>query len=226
MARHGSPRAKNFTCRGPIPTLTRSLPLQTQNSDPGGASVLGRGLPHERLNDWFREWRQPLRRFLMHKTRFRADIDDISQEVYLRLLRYERSELVAHPKAYLYRIAANVAAEWATRACRRHPHDSRWLPGLADRSEPQLELERVSSQAEIGRAIESLPGRCREILRLHYSCNLSHRQIAEQLGITLRMVKRDMIRAYSLLRESLNPEHLEIYERFETPGDSFEELAP
>jgi hypothetical protein len=41
------------------------------------------------------------------------------------LLRYDRAELVEHPKAYLFRMATNLATEWALRARSRHPHDAR-----------------------------------------------------------------------------------------------------
>ena len=92
------------------------------------------------LSDWFRRWRSPLRRFLVAKGATRvADLDDISQEVFLRLLRYDSAEVIEHPQAYLQRIAANVAAEWAVRAHHRSQHDPRWLDALI--SEGSLEDE-------------------------------------------------------------------------------------
>ena len=50
---------------------------------------------NRRLIDWFSQWRSPLRKFLIRRNaRSRADVDDISQEVFLRLLRYNQAELV------------------------------------------------------------------------------------------------------------------------------------
>ena len=70
-----------------------------------------------RLSDWFRQWRSPLRKFLRSRGAIRAaDLDDVAQEVFLRLMRYERVELIENPQAYLYKMASNVAAEWAIRA--------------------------------------------------------------------------------------------------------------
>jgi len=51
--------------------------------------------------------------------------------------------------------------------------------------------------------VEALPPRTREILRMHYEGGLTHEAIAQTLGITRRIVKRDLIRAYAVLRESL-----------------------
>ncbi len=44
-----------------------------------------------------------------------ADVNDVAQEVFLRLLRYDRAELIEYPQAYLFKMAANVANEWAIR---------------------------------------------------------------------------------------------------------------
>src|SRR5687768_14022872 len=66
-----------------------------------------------------------------------ADLDDVAQEVFLRLMRYPRSELVEHPQAYLFRMAANVAAERALRARHSRPHESEWLDDLTADDRPQ-----------------------------------------------------------------------------------------
>src|SRR5688572_16273140 len=84
-----------------------------------------------RLADWFQLWRTPLHKFLIGKAAVPPDdLEDVSQEVFLRLLRYDPVELVEQPHSYLFKMASNVAAEWSIRARRRHPHDSKWLEGL------------------------------------------------------------------------------------------------
>jgi RNA polymerase sigma factor (sigma-70 family) len=157
--------------------------------------------PRQRLADWFHQWRTPLRRYLVARARLSsADADDLAQEVFLRMLRYERAELVTHPQAYLFRIAANVLAEWSTRASRRQPHASDWLAQLVDERDPQYECASEDESLELARAIGSLPPRAREILRLHYQEGLTHEVIAQRLNTTRRIVKRDLIRAYAELR--------------------------
>src|ERR1700750_1783979 len=86
---------------------------------------------HKALSEWSRRWRSPLRKFLAGRGAVRvADLDDVAQEVFLRLLRYQSAEVVEHPQAYLFKIAANVSAEWAIRARHRLEHDPRWLDTL------------------------------------------------------------------------------------------------
>jgi DNA-directed RNA polymerase specialized sigma24 family protein len=58
------------------------------------------------------------------------------------VLRYDRSELIDYPQAYLFKIASNVSAEWAMRSSRRMPHHPEWLAELVDALSPEAELER------------------------------------------------------------------------------------
>lgn len=156
------------------------------------------------LAEWFRDWRGPLRRFLARK-RFasNADIDDIAQEVFLRLLRYGRAELVTQPQAYLFKIASNVSEEWRMRASRRLPHDDAWLAELTELTSPDVELECVDARKQVTAAVMDLPSRAREILRLHFAEEKTYAEIASSMGITLRIVHRDVERAYAALRLSL-----------------------
>jgi RNA polymerase sigma factor (sigma-70 family) len=159
-----------------------------------------------RLADWFRQWRSPLRKFLRARGSIPAsEIDDVAQEVFLRLMRYERTEIVENPRAYLYKMASNVAAEWAIRSRNTRPHDSRWLTGLVSGAEPAASLGRDVAEHEVRRAIETLGVRERKMLKLHYFEGLGLADIAERTGATPRTVKRVLIRSYDKLRHELDP---------------------
>jgi len=53
---------------------------------------------HAKLMDWFerfKRWRAPLRKLLVARGLVGAqDLDDVPQEVFLRLLRFENTELI------------------------------------------------------------------------------------------------------------------------------------
>src|SRR6185312_8151398 len=119
--------------------------------------------------DWFRQWRAPLRKFLRGRAAVPAvELDDLAQEVFLRLMRYDRSELVEHPQSYLYKIASNVAAEWSIRWRYARPHDSSWLGDLADGEEPARTFAAEAAEREVRRAIENLSVSQRQMLKLHF----------------------------------------------------------
>lgn len=160
-----------------------------------------------RLAVWFRQWRTDLRKYLIGRGLAQtADLDDIAQEVFLRLLRYDRAELVEHPKAYLFRMASNLAAEWSLRARVRRPHDAKWLADLHAGDTPEQATARQGAQDEVERAIKGLPPRQREVLKAHINEDLSVAEIAARLGATKRMVKRDLTKSYARLRNELDIE--------------------
>ena len=165
-----------------------------------------------RLTDWFHQWRLPLRRFLLGRAGLAAaDVDDVAQEVFLRLMRYEKAELVEHPQAYLYKVASNVATEWSIRARNRHAHDEKWLAQLIDLEQPENQLERAESADEIERALNTLTPYQREVLKLFFVSGKSYVEIAAQLGESVRSVTRQFRKSYDKLRQELDPELLGIF---------------
>jgi len=160
----------------------------------------------KRISDWFQSWQKPIRRFL--RTRGGRvsddDLDDIAQEVFLRLLRYDSTELVANPQGYLFTIAANVANEWSVRACRRWPHSADWLEEVVFEDPAEVEAASEWTERQLLLVLNGMSARAREILRLHFQEELTHAQIASRLGVSRRVVKRDLIASYKRLRTELD----------------------
>lgn len=162
-----------------------------------------------RLTEWFLQWRSPLRKFLIGRRSVPvADVNDVAQEVFLRLLRYERAELLQHPQAYLFRVAANVASEWSIRARSSRPHEAKWLADLLSEDCPEDDAARAEACAEIGRALSTLTPRQRAVLKLHFGEGLGREAIAARLNITPRVIKRDLLKSYEKLRNELDAELL------------------
>jgi RNA polymerase sigma factor (sigma-70 family) len=164
---------------------------------------------NHRISDWFRQWRSPMRRFLLGRVGVpAADVDDVAQEVFLRLLRYDKADLVEHPQAYVFKVASNVAAEWSIRSRRQRPHDDKWLGSLIGTEQPELQVLLAQLQREIGRGLNTLSPRQREVLHLFFAESLTHEEIAVRLGETLRSVRRQFAKSYEKLRHELDPELL------------------
>ena len=163
--------------------------------------------PQNRLVEWFRRWRTPLRRFLASRNAVRpADFDDVAQEVFLRLLRYDAAQIVEHPQAYLFKMASNVAAEWSIRSSNRLLHEPHWLASLAAEDSPEQALDSEVAQREILRALNTLSPRERAILKLYFEEGLSQAEIATRLNVSFRIVRRDFEKSYGKLRRELNDE--------------------
>ncbi len=161
-----------------------------------------------RISGWFNELRKPMRRFLLSRAGgiAAADVDDVAQEVFLRLMRYDKAELIEHPRAYLFKVASHVAAEWSIRARHRQPHEPKWLEDLVDDQGPEQPVLIAQSQDEVERALNTLTPRQRVILRLFFVEDMTHAAIARELGESLRSVRRQFIRSYEKLRRELDPD--------------------
>jgi len=164
-----------------------------------------------RLIEWFDRWRKPIRNWLRNRASAPpADIDDLVQEVFVRLMRYSDNITVDNPQGYLFRVAANVASEWRDRSRIRQPHDDSWLEDLQieERDEPENALARLWATEYVQAAVSQLRPRQREVLQLHIDEGLTYKQIAQERGLTYRIVLRDLTRAYSQLRIQLKLEDL------------------
>lgn len=163
----------------------------------------------ERIGDWFGRWRKPIRQWIGRNASVTsAEVDDLTQEVFVKLLRYSNDVKVTNPKSYLFTIAMNVVGSWRECSRVRMPHDDAELAELQidTHLEPEPMVERAQANAELRTAVDRLPMRQRELLLLHVSEGLTYKQIAQRKKLTYRIVLRDLTRAYAALRKQFDSE--------------------
>lgn len=140
---------------------------------------------------WFSQHVQPhepmLRAWL--RTRFARDedIDDVVQEVYMRLLRARERGEVALPKAFLFAVARNLATDrFRHRAAVQLESfvDSDALSVLEEGDGTPEIIARNQELEILTNAIQSLPDRCRQIFTLRKVYGLSQAEIAKQMGVS------------------------------------------
>ncbi len=117
------------------------------------------GNPNNRFAQWFKDWRKPVRHWLSRRAAVpAAELDDLAQEVFLRLLRYSEKTAVENPPwIFAAHRAAMSPAEWRERARVSKPHGQEWLDDLL--IEPDQEPENSVCQA---RTDEQRAGRRRQ----------------------------------------------------------------
>jgi RNA polymerase sigma factor (sigma-70 family) len=175
--------------------------------DETGSCIQARNI---RLTQWFESWRGAMRRWLSSRSSIQpADLDDVAQEVFLRLIRYSNDTLVEYPQSYLFRIATNVVNEWRERARNKLPHDDAGLEALPEEPhrEPESSMDRSLVNKQVRLAVEHLPPRQRAVLLLHINDELTYKQIAIKLKLSPRIVRRDIANAYMQLRCELHSVH-------------------
>jgi RNA polymerase sigma-70 factor (ECF subfamily) len=152
----------------------------------------------------FERYQSGLLRFLVRRLCAAQDSADIAQEVYLRLLRLEGTELVRQPQAYVYAIASHVVAQFRMRAqLAPVTFDSETIQNLsAEASDDSTEKldERLDAQRRVTRLLDALPEMHRAVLVLRKRDGLSHVEIARELGLSTHTVKKYLHEAVVRIR--------------------------
>ncbi len=155
--------------------------------------------------NWRERWHPFVLQILARRLPVKADVADLAQEVYLRLLRVDTLDLVENPRAYVCRVAINIAEEWRLRLAK--------MP--IDRSDATIEdtlaapgnledwLNQQQNRQVVETALMSLPLNHRTALVLHVTRDLTYPQIAEHMSVTRRQVKRYLAKAYDRLRQDM-----------------------
>jgi len=131
---------------------------------------------------------------------------DLAQEVFVELWR-KRAELDIYTslRAYLRRAAINRALNYIKankRIVLEEPEDKHYAPYDAA-SEVQAKSRQDDLEQALADAIELLPEKCRQVFTLSRFEHLSHREIAEQLGISVKTIENQITKAMRMLRETL-----------------------
>lgn len=133
-----------------------------------------------------------------------AEAEDLLHETYARLCSVEDPQTLENPRAFLYALARNVLIDSKRRERVRADFVVREVEDLdATSGTPEFEASRAQDLAALRQAIEALPTLCRQVLILHRFRGMSHREIADHLGLSLAAVEKHMVRALKRCQETL-----------------------
>jgi len=139
--------------------------------------------------------------FIAHRVRDRSAAEDLTAEVFRHALAAIGGfEWRGVPfAAWLYRIAANEIADYATKAARE--------TGMRTAEPAQDETELIEHRAMLYRLVDGLPADQRRVIVLRFAEERSIREIAETLGRSEGAVKQLQWRALQTLRAQMGSSH-------------------
>lgn len=136
-----------------------------------------------------------------------VDAQDLSQEVYLRMLRLSESEVIHNPEAYLYTVARNLAKEHSVLERQRHSQVDVQAPGLevelADLPAFEEEADAQLRAARLKEVLGQLSAKCQAAVVMQYRDGLSYAEIGARLGISHNMVKKYLVQALAHCRKRM-----------------------
>ena len=166
--------------------------------------------PQSDSTKWFAAEVQPhepvLRSYLRGSFPGVRDIDDVVQESYLRVWRARSAQPIASARAFLFRVARNIAFD-LVRSDRRAPLDRVGdLAGLDVVDESSDVGHGVATRERLAlltAALDALPSRQRQLVILCKLQGQSHRVAAAQLGLAEKTVTEHVYRGVQRLGEEL-----------------------
>lgn len=121
-----------------------------------------------------------------------ADVDDLVQETYLRLVRARARRSIRSTRGLLFAIARNAALDLFRRRAVAKTDAITEIDESCVLNEAPGVPEMVAGREDsdlLAAAIRALPERCRQVLVLRKFEQLSHKEIAERLGIAPHTVE-------------------------------------
>jgi RNA polymerase sigma factor (sigma-70 family) len=147
-----------------------------------------------------------LRRYLAVRMRnAAADVPDLVQEVYLRLLRLDNHEAIRNSQAYLYTVASHVLHQHALRraaAGETAVTDFALEIGRSD-SDPALQLELEQQFEQLGERLQHISPKAYATFMLHRCHGLSLQEVSEKIGASYSMTKKYLARALNFIETEL-----------------------
>jgi RNA polymerase sigma factor (sigma-70 family) len=149
-----------------------------------------------------------LRRFFERRILEHSDVEDLVQEVFLRLTRHGGIGGVGNVEGYLFQVAANVLRDRlrkrASRRAKQHEPigDEHQLIAAAD-SSPEHVLQSQEALSRLSQVLSQLPERTRTVFVLCRMEGIPYAEVARGLGISLSSVNKHLAKALEELLKQM-----------------------
>jgi RNA polymerase sigma-70 factor (ECF subfamily) len=159
-----------------------------------------------RLDEFARRYYAPLASFFRKRTRNASEVEDLVQQVFLRLAQYRQLGDIQNSDGYIFETAANTLRDHHRRNAvrERFASEQLTLSGATDSDfSPERVLQGRELVAQLAEALRQLPERTRDVLMFRCFEGLKHAEIARLQGISVRAVEKHMAKALAHLNQAL-----------------------
>lgn len=161
--------------------------------------------PGQDFSALYRATIAPLRRYLARLLGNADEAQDVAHDAYLRIYPAAERRPVENPAGLLYTTARRLALNRIKRRRIAPIVPGELKPEITASPNPGVVRQVMARQElrQLEQAIQQLPAGCRAVLLLRKVELLSHREIADRMGIAISTVEKQHARALRLLRALL-----------------------
>lgn len=154
----------------------------------------------------FNQWYAALCRVSFRVVRDKDVAEDLVQEVFVKF--WNRREFLPkdlEPKPYLYRAVMNASFDFVESRKKIVLPDPEELLGMEAHEHADHPILHHEAQEAVNQGLEELPPACKEVFILSRYEDMSYREIAEVMDISIKTVEAQMSKALKVLRKHLLP---------------------
>jgi RNA polymerase sigma-70 factor (ECF subfamily) len=149
-------------------------------------------------------------RFFKGRLSDEHDAQDLTQELYLALLKASDSQVIRHPKAYLFAVAGTLVHQHYERRKMRPPHVAldeastgvlQTADGACEANCPESEAALAERLMQLERRLNELSPKVQAAVVWHHRDGYTCDEIAAKLSVVNHRVKKYLVRGLSHCRE-------------------------
>lgn len=140
------------------------------------------------------------------------DAEEITQEVFLRLwLNRSSIDLDKNLSSYLFRISKNIIIDEFKKKIRTQATQIYQMSLFVPRNNVEEEMDYKDLKHTMAEILTDFPERRREVFELSRLQGLTHKEIAQELGITTKTVENHLNHALNNFRSALRKTNILVY---------------
>ena len=167
-------------------------------------------LTHPELERLYDAHAAGLFHYLVTFTKTEADARDLLQDVFIRLARLDELSALQNEKAFVFRLAHNIAIDWLRRRKVRWDSEERLIKELDGAVQAATDQDTDVLARQFASAMQSLPDEQRTIAQLKLWDGLTFEEIAQAQNIPLNTAASRYRYALDKLRTWLRPIYEEL----------------
>ena len=168
----------------------------------------GRGLPRDLFDAAVAIHRGELLQYLHKRLGDREVAADLAQETLSRMMKYRDADNIEDYRLMQFRVANNLILEYHRTRKRHHARNHYSLEDTGPLRSPEPPVEAIIDARQaidtlLKHTITQLPPKCRLAFMLSRFDGLSYQQIADRMGISVKMVEKHITKALLACRAAV-----------------------
>ncbi len=157
------------------------------------------------IEELFREHNRLLVQLLTARLGSAQTAKDVAQEAYVKLLNLDEDRAVSHQRAYLFKVAQNLATDRLRQREKTRRGQAVELFDDEDEGADPLRSAAASQELRFLKAVlKELPPKCQRAFTLHRYQGLTFAEAAREMNLTERMIRIYVARALAYCQSRLD----------------------